>query len=75
MTFEEYVDKVLVEKRTNPYVRLGQAAWDILYMNRPDLFNYLIEQQEELDLEIDPVYDDSKLMDFKRWVKEHWNDF
>ena len=66
LTFEEYKTAVEYAHDNNPEWRLGQAAFNVLMCNRPDLS----EQIRATGL--DPFHDSALLEDFYPWVKDHW---
>lgn len=53
--------------RGNPAQRRGQALFNHLHDVRPDLANQL------RGTDLDPFYDNSKVVDALEFIQQHWN--
>lgn len=66
MTFEEFVLRANVRAARSRFERRGQAYFNVLHDERPDI------AQELVGGPLDPFYDDSKLDAFLAAVAERW---
>lgn len=67
MLFENYQKAVQYAQDNNPQWRKGQAAFNVLMLNRPDL------SEQVRGSGIDPFHHDERLDPFYCWVRDHWN--
>lgn len=66
MKFETYLEQI-TNQPPPPGWRRGQAAFNLLHQERPDL-------SEEIHTScLDPYYDDTRLPQFLRFVEELWD--
>lgn len=71
MTFEDYKLAVEAAHRSNPGWRLGQAAFNVLRENRPDL------SEQIRATKLDPFHSTdltSILPKFYEWAEQHWSE-
>lgn len=66
MTFQEYKDAVEYAREHNPNWRIGQSAFNVLMINRPDL------SEQVRGRTIDPFHDGAVLPEFYDWVERNW---
>lgn len=66
MTFNEYLSAAAITFRFEPTWRVGQAYFNALEVNRPDIARKI------RDSLVDPFYDDGKLADFLQAVERSW---
>lgn len=68
MTFTEYCVKVGYYMANHPSVRQGQAFFNVLHEERPDLAD------EIMRVKLDPFHNEEVLPQFLEYVEENWND-
>ena len=66
MTFQEYQAAVERAYKENLHWRRGQAAFNVLLNNRPDL------SEQVRGSGIDPFHKDDLLSHFYQWVENNW---
>ena len=67
MDFVTYLERCARRKHLQPYYRMGQAYFNQLYEDRPDIAKDVRE-----DPDLDPFYDDSKIGQFLAFVANSW---
>lgn len=73
MTFEEFIVAASSYAINSPNERPGQAYMNSLYFHRPDLYNQVMDAQENaVFLEVDPFYLDKNLPRFLAFIAERW---
>lgn len=66
MTYEQYIVGFADYYACNREQRMGQAAFNYLYLSRPDLSEHIRASN------LDPFYRDDILPDFLNWVGMFW---
>lgn len=66
MTFNKYLEVVGQTHREKPEWRVGQAAFNVLMFNRPDL------SEQIRATPLDPFNDKHLSMAFVDWVERNW---
>lgn len=67
MKFSEYLHKVNKAIKTNHHLRIGQAAYNVLYEENQPLASQIS------GTDIDPFYNDRVLSEFYSYVIKNWN--
>jgi hypothetical protein len=65
-SFNDYINRVLQMQEAHPEWRVGQTFFNVLYIMRPKMADQVRGS------EIDPFYQDDRVLIFLAFVDEHW---
>lgn len=66
MTYDDYLANVTKAIKDHPSWRIGQAAFNVLYVYRPDL------SEQVRATPLDPFHQSTHLEEFYSWVRDQW---